>query len=332
MCVHSCQKRQNRHLKLRPGVHFSVCCVSFLLLLVLGAFATRGQPEDWSAIEDEYFVIKYFEGYRSDAKAMREYCRFARNVVMDAYPHNLSSKVVVFLYAQPNEYADYGTCSSRVGQTEASLHFITPTVGKEHGVDDLWYRGNVIHEYAHVPFWMDVYRSGREDPPSWLSQGIAEYMKLFRSNISGILQKYEWNLGRAADKVRSGDGYLWLISGDAYYGGAYIVKYMYETYGTDRVVRLIRSDTRSFKQALEEELEVTAREFEENWLRWACEEFDVDPDTYMGFESYEQLLSEYNALSTVRNANHVLIITTILLTAATLYFAKKKPRRDPYSR
>jgi len=80
--------------------------------------------------------------------------------------------------------------------------------------------------------------------------------------------------------VKRGDGYLHLVSNDIYFGGAYILKYMFETYGKDRVAALFKSNAEFFNKAIEKELGVTYQEFEANWLEWACKEFNVDPTLY----------------------------------------------------
>jgi len=289
----------------RPNLTKSIviCCILFSLLALTNSSLVLGQSEEWLSIEDEFFVIKYKEGYRSDAELILEYSRYARNVTMEAYPHKLEVKVKVYLY-------DYGSWKdppwvTRADPPKAEMYFLTPSDVPEQYrkyIDNLWYQKNVVHEYVHIPTLRDIGGSAK-NPPSWFKEGIAEYIAVFHTTKE-ILQKCNWELKNVEDIVKKGDGYLLIVSGDVYGGGAYILKYMYDTYGKDRVVAVLKSETKSFMEALERELEVTYYEFEDNWLKWACEEFDADPTLYVSFESYEdkqlyeELLSSYNELNT----------------------------------
>ena len=123
-----------------------------------------------------------------------------------------------------------------------------------------------------------------------LSEGIASYVPDFLVASEyykdpGILErgveKHRWYLEPVAEMVGRGDGYLLLVSGVTYGGGAYIVKYMYETYGSTGVVRFFRAlRTLSFTEALRKEFNVTFLEYERRWLEWAVKEFDADRALY----------------------------------------------------
>lgn len=265
-----------------------VICLFFVLVGcsgVVSPITEENQEEnvtgEWLSIENEFFIIKYCSGYENDAEKILEYANFARPVVMEKFPHNLAQKVVIYLYKYSEYQYEPSVTVAYTDSSKAEIYLLTPSDQSAAGscsewCDDLWYQKNVIHEYAHIPFWRDL---GLQDIPEWFSQGFAEYFAVFCST-SSILQKYEWALSEIKNMVKNGDGYLVSVGGDVYYGGAYIVKYMYEVYGQDKIANLIKSNTLSFSQAIKKELNVTSIEFEDKWLKWACEEFDAD---------YEQL-------------------------------------------
>ena len=168
--------------------------------------------------------------------------------------------------------------------SKLEIHFLTPSEQSNSWYDDVWYKGNMIHEYAHIPFYKDLCSKPEDykEAPEWFSEGFAEYCKIFASNDKEILEKYRCKLNKIKEMVKSDEGRLVFECKDEhciYCGGAYIIKYIYETYGQEKVIRLIKSQELSFAKAIEE-LGVTIREFENNWLKWACKEFNVDAKVY----------------------------------------------------
>lgn len=248
---------------------------------------TISDPEEWKTLEDEHFIVKFLSGYGNDAKEILGYADFAREVVMAKFPHELSTKVTIYIYKGPtyvnNRYLNWGHMSSDYMKGE--IHVLAPSgaIKQSSCYDDLWHRKNVIHEYVHVVVGRDIYSKtgkymGNYLPP-WFNEGIAEYFAIFCSTPE-ILQKYDADLNDVRQMVKRGEGYLLFVAVNKNYGGAYIVKYMYETYGQEAVKDVIESDAPSFAQALAKELNVTGRKFEDNWLKWACEEFDADYSLY----------------------------------------------------
>ena len=265
-----------------------VICLIFVLVGcsgVVSPIAEENQEEnvtgEWLSIENEFFIIKYCSGYKNDAEKILNYCHFARDTVMSKYPHKLSYKPAVLVYDRLHWSLDEGTMMTECGSTSGEVYILAPSDQTNPYYDTLWYQKNIIHEYTHLPFYHDLYSKpqGYKDCPSWFSQGLAEYFAMFCST-SSILQKYEYALSEIKNMVKNGNGYLVSVGENVYYGGAYIVKYMYEVYGQDKVANLIKSNALSFSQAINKELNVTSGEFEDEWLKWACKEFDAD---------YEQL-------------------------------------------
>lgn len=234
------------------------------------ATATLAVTRSSLALENEHFVVKYPSEdakYRVDAEKILRYAIFARRAVMAQYSHTLPGKVTIQLY----DLAHYPrpATSANADPKNLQIHFLTPSEQPAQNLawcDDNWYQKNVVHEYTHVAVNRDMRQ--RALFPDWFAEGIAEYFAVFHSS-SDILRKYDSNLKKIRDLVNRGEGQFSQVNSDMYNGGAYILKYMHETYGQPKVNRLVKSDAPSFWEALSRELGATQKEFEDNWLKWA---------------------------------------------------------------
>jgi len=172
----------------------AITCSILLFLLITNAFLVLSQSEEWLSIEDEHFIIKYKAGKEDDAKLMLEYCKFAHNVTMEVYPHELDVKVTVYLY--DNKSWTRSPYSCWADATKAEIHFLTPSDvpgDARRWVDNLWYQKNVVHEYVHIPTIRDLWKTEYYysfGAPDWFDEGIAEYISVF-CTTEEILQKYE---------------------------------------------------------------------------------------------------------------------------------------------
>jgi len=239
-----------------------------------------GISPEWKKLEGKYFIVAYRPGYKEDAEKILGYANYARQIVTGKYPHKLPQKVVIYLYDRKSYFRPPFTMWTDTKKYEVNM--LTPSDQTDRWMDDRWYKSNIIHEYAHIPFYQDLFAQRYHTVPSWFSEGFAEYFSLFCSSPD-ILQKYGEQLDKIRDMVRRGEGYFIFIAGDKYYGGAYLVKYMIEKYGQKAVTNLIKSSALSFAKALQDELNVNPREFENNWLKWAANEFGIDYDKLYGY-------------------------------------------------
>lgn len=252
------------------------------------------KAQEWETLKGKYFIVKYPLGYESDANKILNHANYAQEVVMAGYPHDLSEKVTIYIYKEPTTYNSSHTINSShaiADYMKAKMHFFAPSeaIRISSYCNDRWYQKNVIHEYVHVVVGRAIYsKTGKYMGNyllQWFNEGIAEYFSIFCSTPE-IVQYYASQLEKIGNLVREGNGYLRSITPHIYYGGAYLVKYMYEAYGQERVINVIESDASSFIQALEKELNVTFREFEHNWLTWACKEFGANYELYAVSEGH----------------------------------------------
>jgi hypothetical protein len=244
----------------------------FLLLATVALsfqiFVAPAQAQDWLSIQNEYFIVKYHSGYEADANVTLNTAMIVRNITLEKYPHALSSKVVIEIYANPQELG-YPTAVAVVDAHNATIKILRPSwEGSWGGYEQLDdpFRRVLNHEYVHVPFYIDLYSKpiGYDNPPSWFSQGIAEYIS------QNYLPIYEYRVREAVknNKFTIEEPYSW---------GLYILEFMYHEYEQEKIVNLIKSNASTFDDALTRELNETTPEFENKWKTYLMEKFQVSP-------------------------------------------------------
>jgi hypothetical protein len=193
------------------------------------------------------------------------------------------------------------------------MFFLTPSDVPQNvrsWIDNLWYQQTVVHEYVHVPTMRDLDKvryAHVGNAPQWLTEGIAEYISIFRTT-NEILQKYMIP-GNSAQSDIDGQMLIALNSKEVYFQttsvycwSPYVVKYMYETYGPEKVHLLFNTAADYFLDALGRGLSVSPHQFEEDWVKWIYHEFNMSiPSQYLKDDellaSLEGLQQNYTDLS-----------------------------------
>jgi len=229
------------------------------------------ESDEWLTIENEFFIIKYHMGQEEDADEALTCAMWMRENTLEKYPHNLNLRVTITLYSDRDQIKakeEVCTATSHVDSSSASIGIVSPSwKGSWGGYErlDRPFSRVLNHEYVHCPFYIDLYAKGRgyKNPPSWFSQGLAEY-------ISGnYLPSY---VNRVRESVEQGS----FTINEPYTWGTYIVEYMCSEYGQDRVIDVIKSSAPTFNGALEKELGVALLEFEDGWRRYIADKFGVE--------------------------------------------------------
>ena len=220
-------------------------------------------------MENEYFVIRYHPGHKTDAEKTLECATWVRGNTMEKYPHSLGVKVEIYLYDNREEIMEkegHRCATSHVSVSDGVLKIaiLKPSwEGDWCGYEQLAhpFRRALNHEYVHMPFHYHLQSKGRgyTDPCSWFCQGIAEY-------ISGnYLPSYEKRVRKA---VLQGS---YTIDEDPYPWGLYIVEYMYGKYGKEKIVSLIKSDAPTFSDAIVRELGASPTELKCGWRSYLAD-------------------------------------------------------------
>lgn len=217
------------------------------------------KKKEWETLENDFFVIKYRQGYEDDARKTLDIAMEVREITLEKYPHELGYTVIVKIYTNPDELK---SCRARL--SSGTIHILRPSwEGTWCGYEQLDhpFKRQLNHEYVHVPFYNDLKRSEyKEQVPRWFSQGVAEYIS------QNYLPSYE---KRVRESVQEGS----FMIDEHYSWGLYIVEFMYAKYGQKKVINLIKSDAPTFTDALKKEIGLSPSEFEEGWRVYLAEKF-----------------------------------------------------------
>ena len=270
-----------RRYRLDKLTFSSILLIILTLISTLPVFAAE---VDWLKVEDEHFIVYYQSGYETDALKILQYADHARQIIVDFIPYELDKKVKIYVYPAPSItesgwYITYGHMFA--DYMKKSIYLIAPSeVSKRIPCDDIWHKKNIVHEYAHVIAGSLIYEKQKrymgDYLPEWFQEGLAEYAAIFLSNDPEIKEKYSPQLEEVKDLVGSGKGFFITVASDIYYGGAYLVYFLHDTYGKNLIMNLLAKPYPDFYIALEEETGKSIRELENEWLRWACSKFGVD--------------------------------------------------------
>jgi len=222
-------------------------------------------------LESKYFVIKYHQGYVDDARKTLDIAIEVREITLEKYLHELSSKVIIYVYLNRVEIQKEKRVPTALSEVDPSnsqniIHILRPSWDSHwSGYEQLDnpFRRVLNHEYVHVVFYNNLYlkKRGYKDSPSWFSQGIAEYIS------QNYLPSYE---KKVRESVQRGS---FMIS-EPYSWGLYIVEFMFARYCKEKVINLIQSDALTFIDALKKEMGVSSSEFEEGWRAYLAERFE----------------------------------------------------------
>jgi len=250
---------------------------------------TQATSLDWLKLENDYFIIAYQPGYDGDARKILEFATYAQEVAVGPkFSYKPDKKTTIYIYLKPGvDPAPRSWGHAGANPNEAEMYFLSPSeaIKVSPQYNDEWFLRNVIHEYTHVVVARSRYLAiGHWDYflPQWFNEGLAEYFAIFHSTPSIRKREGHQIFVDLSSMVHEGYGYLSLITENIYGRSAYVAKYLYDTLGEKNVAKLLWSKAPTFHEALKKELNLSFREFEENWLKWACEEVGADYDKLYG--------------------------------------------------
>ena len=132
------------------------------------------------------------------------------------------------------------------------------------GYDHIWYRANIVHEYIHCYLGNYLYDAGNKRMkiffPLWFGEGIAGYIPYYHGDDE-IQRRYQQKVDRHRDKAKREKWNFDEIASDEYFGGALLVKTMYEIYDKKDIESIFTSAKSSWCKAVETELKIDYSEF-----------------------------------------------------------------------
>ena len=241
-----------------------------------GSFAS---PE-WFEISNSHFKISFRLGYDQDAIKIRDFANYAREIVLKSLPFYFQNNVTVHIHEYPLtincHWLDW--CVMRSDVKNGLIHMLSPRNAYQISTNynDVWYRANTIHEYVHHVVAYHIRQTSGKDMteflPTWFSEGIAGYIPYYHSSLE-IMSGYQLELDKQRELVRKGVGDFNCLASDVYFGGPILVEYMYDEYCESKVLALIGCKALNWEDAIKEELGITCKAFEDNWLQWSNKKF-----------------------------------------------------------
>ncbi len=241
-------------------------------------------PGPWLELREGNLSVLYKAGYEADAENVLGWLAEAEVITQQYYPHDPFDIVEIYLH-HPDEWtysSGYATADPWFGP-QAQMHFLAPSAHNSWR-NTYWWRSNIIHEYVHIPTITQNQEMGYQDSPFWMKEGIAMYIPLVAlppSDNPQHIDVREQEREQIRNLLSIGRGYLDDL-GISYPGATYVAQFMVETWGWEVYGSLFRSAAATFEAAVLEILEMDLSQLEQEWLAWACQEFDVDPAIYEG--------------------------------------------------
>jgi hypothetical protein len=217
-------------------------------------------------LSDTHFLVKYYEGYETDASNMLIWGEDVAGKLLNWFPDLftiIGSRVTILI-------ADTGDPSHASADVEsASLSFVSPSVATKQSnyYDKDYYVGNIAHELTHVIH--DRYRKSvggyqRSDCPNWFNEGLAEYFKFLVLGQQTFDAKYSRYRSEISSMSLNGTSGI----SDIYAGGSWVLRFMGSKFGTGAIVSIVKSKQSTFWLAVTEQTNLTSSQFEEQLKEW----------------------------------------------------------------
>lgn len=218
---------------------------------------------NWNSVQDGNLVVEYLDGYVGTAEHTLTALNWVQQHVQESFPHELSDPAIVNLCPSKE------IMSREFGGRRGPIALVPSSGGRILMLDPAYsgpcghhftkleeplrnpFIQTLVHEYSHVPFYNKLYdQEGWSDPPSWLSQGIGDY----------IAKNYRPNYISTVDEAVANED--WNFEEQPYFWGLFLAEYMYETYSPGDIASLMENSAETFSQAMTDTFGVTYATFQ----------------------------------------------------------------------
>lgn len=198
-----------------------------------------------------------------------------------------AATVEIRIASSPSEHADVGKATNMSswndGKCTATIHLLAPSAHPDPAAlgasrtnsnepqDAAYCQRVLMHEYSTV-LLESITRSKPKgwsfwNAPSWFVQGSEEYLGVMYSTPQGrdvTLPTYT-RMTRERDLVTNDFG---IDVQSPYVAGPVLIAFIHEHFGREAFIALLRSEVRSFGQAVRQTLNTTTDEFYAAWQEW----------------------------------------------------------------
>lgn len=219
--------------------------------------------------------------------AVKQIVEDYKKLVPDADEIFRAASVTVHLCAEPNEHASVGQAnvvtSWSGGKCTADIHLLAPSAHPDPNkpgagrtmagdpFDAAYCQRVLVHEYSTVFIESLTRRKSKGwsfyEAPAWFVQGIEEYFGTTYSTAYAREKTLPAYIRQTKEQsLVSCDFGLDVRS--PYVAGPTLTAFMFEQYGREKLVALLRSEEQSFGKAARRELGVTVEQFYESFSKW----------------------------------------------------------------
>lgn len=247
--------------------------VAVLIVLSAGgappAAASLRDGVNWLTMSDEYTVVYYGPGFAADAQQVLTWMQEARAINQRVLGATVSGQAKVRLVPS---FAAWGRNPTDMFTEPATgeIWALTPSLIPQ--AERLLYPNVLTHEFVHLVTF--EIRPNWEETPLWFSEGLAEYVSLWGSGHPEWIEAYPWYEALMRRAAREG-GLSGVAPGEQYINGSQAVRFMFETFGKEKMQQLVRTNSGDIRADIEQVLGVTWGDLHDAWLRWASMTWQV---------------------------------------------------------
>lgn len=242
-----------------------------LSVVSIGAMPAVAATNNWQTHSTENFNIYYKSGYTEDAEKVGNMAETARKQLLQSVPENvslsLSNKISIYVYSDESWEESPYSLNWRNTQP-VKINLLAPS---DSPVNEGWYQHGIAAELGNIVVW-DVasdntdYRFWSRNP-GWFYEGLTEFYVYKTPSVADQFPAPE--LKKLNQSIREDHPSIQKIMDNRYFGGQILNMYLIDEYGEQAAWDIIRSDEKSFEEALSKSIGISYTKFKQNWYNWA---------------------------------------------------------------
>ncbi len=234
---------------------------------------------DWQVLKGENFDVYYPPGYDTIARLALLYAEEANIVLSQKLKHHLSQVIPIFVYPSHGHFQATNIIWESIDEGTGGF---TERIKKRIAVPFMGsydeFRHVVTHELVHA-FQYDILLGGgfsglfasayAAQPPLWFIEGMAEYFSLGWDESADMMLR-DAALTETLPTIEMMTEYRVMNGFIFYKGGQSILRYIDETWGTEKIGEILRDlrDQRGIEEAIRVNLGISLKQFDEGWRLW----------------------------------------------------------------
>jgi Tol biopolymer transport system component len=229
------------------------------------------ENKKWEFIQSEHFDLYYYQGGRQLAEFTASVAESAYVQLSRTFDYKLVDRIPIIIYRSHNDFTETNLSGEVVEESVGGFtEFLKNRVVLPFEGSYEMFRHVIHHELTHAVMLQFLYGSGagsvlagvtRMNPPTWFSEGLAEFQSLGWDTDSDMFVR-DAALHGYLPHISSLQAYL------AYKGGQAVWLYIDEIYGAEKRTELLqrirssRNFERAWRSAFNEPVEETSKKWQ----------------------------------------------------------------------